>query len=250
MITRIITIILIVVAAFVVIKFTTSEATSGPVATNIQMKIKALTTWDSKSIVKDPVGYMNYAISTAEDIIIELKAANLDFRTQKRATERKIASNADELAAAKKLLSEFRTAYTQGNETQSWPVTLRDQSYTEPELRDKITNFGRYFENHDKEKKRLQTLHTKLAGHESQMEAKLLNATAAKEEFKRQLQVIRVNNAITNLDSLESTVNELRDTADILEQMPEGSVKEEVGEAVRESTSGADFERYMSMPLE
>lgn len=226
------------------------DAFKGPVATNIDTKIKELTSWMPKAIAQDPVGFMTHAITASDGIVLEMKAAQIGIAQQRAITDRRIASNTAELNAVKELFAEFRSAYQEASTVQTWPKTVQGVSYTEQSLRNQVTALAKRFEVCQGESKRLPEFQTRLSSYATQLEQRLIEAQAAKSEFARQLEVVRMNKAVTDLAALESQVQALVDTASFLENSSGVPTVGQLIENRNANLTDSDFTQLLTMPLE
>lgn len=226
------------------------DALKGPVATNLDTKIKELTSWQPKAIAQDPVGFMTHAITASDGIVLEMKAAQIGIAQQRAITERRVVSNAAERNAVKALFAEFRTAYQEANTAQTWPKMVQGVCYTEQNLRNQVVALAKRFEVCQGESKRLPEFQARLSSYATQLEQRLIEAQAAKSEFARQLEVVRMNKAVTDLSALESQVQALADTASFLENSSGVPTVGQLIENRNANLTDSDFSRLLTMPLE
>lgn len=230
--------------------FVGCDALNGPVATTISTKVKDLTSWSPKAIAKDPVGFMTHAISASDDIVLEMKTAQIGIAQERAATSRKLASNAAELEAVKALLTEFRSAYQEAGAADTWPKMVQGISYTEQDLRNQVTALAKRFEICQKESKRLPEFLERLTSHASQLDQKIIEVQAARSEFTRQLEVVRMNKAITDFSALEAQVHALAATASFLENNSGVPSVDQLIENSNARLAESDFAKILTMSLD
>ena len=250
----ILNIIVIILLIAGVARFSGCEACNGPVATNISMKIDELTTWQPKAIAKDPVGFMTYAVSASDEIVLEMKAAQIGTAQLRASTERKIQANATEYEAVKILFSEFRPAYQEAANAESWPTTVREKSYSEEELRNQVAALGKRFNACQTEKNSLLEFEKKLSSHAAQLEERLADTEATRREFAHQLEVIRMDKASADLDhltdQLKSQVEGLAKNAHFVKMPVNETTVDELLEEEYQKSRDLEFSELLSMPLE
>ena len=236
--------------ATVLLVITGCDAQKGPVATNIDARIKELTTWTPKAIAKDPMGFITHATSAADNILLELRAAQIGIAQQRQTTERKLAENERELAAVKKLFAEFRTAYQEASTGQTWPKTVHDTAYSEEELRNQVWALGKRYEAYLAESERLPKFQTRLSSYALQLEQKLLDARTAKSEFARQQEILRMNTAMADLAELQTQVNALADTAGFLHDGSSIPTVDQLVEDLNHTVTETEFAEMLTLQLD
>jgi hypothetical protein len=221
-----------------------------PVGTNIDTKLKELTTWTPEAIAKDPLGFVTHATYAADDILLKLKAAQIGMAQQRRSTERKMAASEQDLAAVKALFAEFRTAYQEADSQQTWPKTVHGTAYSETQLRNQVWALGQRYEACLAENKRLPEFHDRLSSYAIELEQRLFDAQAARSEFARQREVLRMNTAMADLSKLEAQVRGLADTEGFLLANNGTPTVNQLVEGLKHTVTEAEFTELLTMPLE
>ncbi len=226
------------------------EWMDGPAGTEIKSRVRQFTTWDERAIVKDPAGFMTYAIEAADKAAGELEAARLGLRRQVAQTETRIAKNAGELTVVRDLCNEYREAYKAAHGAGQWPVTVGGVSYDEPALRGQLESlFGRH-KLCLAESKHLPGYRARLAEHSVKIEQRIAEARSAKADFARQLELVRMNKAIENLEELQARVGALAADAQSLSGEGITPSVDQLVEMRRSATAPEEFEKMLNRPLE
>ncbi len=243
-------IILAVVVGVVIMATGGCDWMNGPAGTEVKSRVRQLTEWDDRAIVKNPVGFLTYAMETADSAILDLEASRIGIRRQLSQTEEKIRKNAEELTVVRDLYSEYRAAYKAAHAAEQWPVTIGGTSYEEPQLSRQVIAFSRRFDLCEAESQHLPEYKNRLERHSIELEESLADARAARGDFSRQLELIRMNKALENIEDLRSRVNAV--AADARSLSGEGAIPS-IDQAIndrRAATPAADFQTILDRPLE
>ena len=106
--------------------------------TKVNQQVDKLVGWNEEAIRKDPVGFIDHAISTLEKNIAKFDLMKSDLAVAKAKIQQLHESNGDKLSFASKQLDEFKDAYKEAKEEKEWPAEVAGKEYSELELKQQV----------------------------------------------------------------------------------------------------------------
>lgn len=174
------------------------------------------TKWTSENIQKEPVLYLQSAITECETISQRLDTQALSLGTKKNQSSREVTAQAAECGMYKKFLETAKAKYREVSASGAWPTALNGVTLTEDQLKRKIV------EAHQK----IETCSTLGNVHQqnvNKLERKLAEIAQKQQEvidLKRKLsldmEVVKVKKAIDDIDGIKDTVNAMMDISNAI----------------------------------
>jgi chromosome segregation ATPase len=241
--------IIITIVAVVLIAGTVLYFVSDPVGTRMRMFWHHFTKWDSEKKQEDPVGYLTSAQEKADESIKALSARMMGLREQKGKNARMIQDQAKDLATAKDLFEQFRSAYREAAAAATWPKEVAGTSYQEDGLKTQIVSFKSKTDSLQQQKGQLEKLQKTLDSHIDEVNRRLIQASTTKSEIARSLEIVKANKAIEGLEKLRTDIDGLPDVAAFL--AGEGAIPtvDDLIQTEQSTISDAEFNNIMNAEI-
>ena len=168
---------------------------SDPFSTRVNNAAEQMTKWTPENIAKDPKGYLDFCQQQTEKALEGLKADEIRLAQSKGKLEQMRDEADKQIQAGEKVLKELVPAYSTAKESNSFPISFRNNNLNQEQARKQIGTLDRQVENQ-------KTLKGKAEAGLRKLEAEAGKIDDLRTKAKEQLAEIDYNRQLLNANKL------------------------------------------------
>jgi DNA repair exonuclease SbcCD ATPase subunit len=163
--------------------------------TKADRAFKDLTQWTPENIAADPLAYLDFCETKANDAMKKLKASEIEVKTNLNELKAKQAESASAIETGDKALTDLKSQYTGAEQSQTWPLKWQGKEFDQAQAKKQIVSLHKSLEG---KKRLLDTLNSGVKKLENQIE----QIKDAKFKCEEQLASIATNRDMLKVKSI------------------------------------------------